>query len=64
MSNFPINTCMGPRLKIVIDCHSMPNTRGTVNCLNCIHSVRSNIPESKKKFLRDMIFSTGDFDEK
>ena len=56
-------SCSGPRVKLNIACHTNPNTGEILNCTECIHSLRTNIPESKQKFLRDMIFSTGDFDE-
>lgn len=64
MNNFPISGCMSQRIKGILVCHSNPNTGEMVDCTECIHSLRTNIPESKQKFLRDMIFSTGDFDEK
>lgn len=63
MNSFPIKGCMNQKLKVILACHSNPNTGEMVNCPECIHSDDSNIPDSKRKFLRDMIFSTGDFDE-
>jgi hypothetical protein len=54
---------MGQKLKVIIACHATPDGRKMVNCPDCIHSVHSEIPKTKQKFLRDMIFSTGDFDE-
>lgn len=64
MNNFPISGCMSQGGKGILSCPFNPNTGEIVYCTECIHSPRTNIPESKQKFLRDMIFSTGDFDEK
>lgn len=70
MNSFPINNCLvgSPVLIDQISCPSSKDYSNSVECSDCLFyrnlNNTSNIPESKKKFLRDMIFSTGDFDEK
>lgn len=67
MNSFPINKCVGDKLKTMLFCPFDPRTNRVIHCIDCLYCPSekriSNIPESKKKFLRDMIFSTGEFDE-
>lgn len=67
MNSFPINNCAGNTLKTMLVCPTDPHTKREIHCIDCLNYPDqyrvSNIPESKKEFLRDMIFSTGDFYE-